>query len=72
MMNKHCRVEVTGLVYVGNKLSQHEIGATMLAVFYHIRRCLLDYIFTFLLSASLIVSIYFFLYIFVGDLIKLL
>ena len=66
-MNEPCRVEVTVLVYVGNKLSQHEIGATMLAVFYHNHRCLLGYIFTFLLSVSLILTTCFFLYIFVDD-----
>ena len=34
-MNKHCCVEVTGLVYVDNQLLQHNTGVTVSAVFYN-------------------------------------
>ena len=57
-MNKHCCVEVTGLVYVGNKLLQHDTGVTMWAVVYHNYQCLLDYLFNFLFWVSLILSGY--------------
>ena len=53
-MNKHCCVEVTGLVYVGNKLLQHDTGVTVWVLFYHNHQCLLDYIFISLFSVSFI------------------
>ena len=54
-MNKHGRVEVAGLVFVGNKLL-HDTGVTVWAVFYHNHQFLLDYTFIFLFSVSLILS----------------
>ena len=65
-MNKHCCVEVTGLVYVGNKLLQHDTGVTVWALFYHNHQCLLDYIFISLFSVSLILPGWISSYIFCG------
>ena len=56
-MNKYGRVEVAGLIFVGNKLL-HDTGVTVLAVLCHKHQFLLDYTFIFSFSVSLIFSGY--------------
>ena len=56
-MNKDGRVEVAGLVFVGNKLL-HDTGVTVWAVLCHNHQFLLDYTFIFSFSVSLIFSGY--------------
>ena len=55
-MNKNCCVEVTGLVFVVNKLLQHDTDVTVWALIYHNHQCLLNYTFISLFSVSLILS----------------